>query len=127
MHREITIDAVSFSTRPSPRSRRPRGLGVRLAYHHHMGTVVETAEEVDRLVAATGEAVGLLMDTGHLTYAGTAVRRGEAQRERGAAVSQSCGVLPPFKSSWLGRPPARLSRAPASTSAPAGRSRWPGG
>jgi inosose dehydratase len=43
--------------------------GVRLAYHHHMGTVVETAEEIDRLMAVTGEAVGLLLDTGHLTYA----------------------------------------------------------
>jgi inosose dehydratase len=47
-----------------------RGRGLRLAYHHHMGTVVETAEEVDRLLAATGPAVGLLLDTGHLTYAG---------------------------------------------------------
>ena len=47
-----------------------RARGVRLAYHHHMGTVVETAEEIDRLVAVTGEAVGLLLDTGHLTYAG---------------------------------------------------------
>jgi inosose dehydratase len=44
--------------------------GVRLAYHHHMGTVVETEEEVDRLMAATGPAVALLLDTGHLTYAG---------------------------------------------------------
>ena len=44
--------------------------GVRIAYHHHMGTVVETEEEIDRLMANTGEAVGLLVDTGHLTYAG---------------------------------------------------------
>lgn len=44
--------------------------GVRLAYHHHMGTVVETEEEIDRLMASTGPEVGLLLDTGHLTYAG---------------------------------------------------------
>ncbi|MCC7047253.1 MAG: myo-inosose-2 dehydratase [Alphaproteobacteria bacterium] len=44
--------------------------GVRLAFHHHMGTAVQTAEEVDRLMAATGEAAGLLLDTGHATYAG---------------------------------------------------------
>ena len=43
---------------------------LRLAYHHHMGTVVETEGEVDRLMAATGEAVGLLLDTGHLAFAG---------------------------------------------------------
>jgi inosose dehydratase len=46
------------------------GRGMRLAYHHHMGTVVETEAEIDRLMAATGPTVGLLLDTGHLTYAG---------------------------------------------------------
>lgn len=44
--------------------------GVRLAYHHHMGTVIETEAEIDRLMALTGPEVGLLLDTGHLTYAG---------------------------------------------------------
>jgi inosose dehydratase len=44
--------------------------GVRLAYHPHMGTVVETEAEIDRLMAVTGDAVGLLLDTGHLAYAG---------------------------------------------------------
>ena len=44
--------------------------GVRLAYHHHMGTVIETQEEIARLMAATGPDVGLLLDTGHLVYAG---------------------------------------------------------
>jgi inosose dehydratase len=44
--------------------------GVRMAYHHHMGTVIETADEIDRLMAMTGPEVGLLLDTGHLTYAG---------------------------------------------------------
>ncbi len=44
--------------------------GVRMAYHHHMGTVIETEAEIDRLMRSTGESVGLLLDTGHLTYAG---------------------------------------------------------
>ncbi|MBM3504198.1 MAG: myo-inosose-2 dehydratase [Alphaproteobacteria bacterium] len=44
--------------------------GVHLAYHHHMGTVIETETEIDRLMAMTGPDVGLLLDTGHLTYAG---------------------------------------------------------
>jgi inosose dehydratase len=44
--------------------------GMRLAYHHHMGTVVETEAEIGRLMALTGEAVGLLLDTGHLMYSG---------------------------------------------------------
>jgi inosose dehydratase len=44
--------------------------GVPMAYHHHMGTVVEDQREVDLLMAHTGPAVGLLLDTGHLVYAG---------------------------------------------------------
>ena len=49
--------------------------GVPLSFHHHMGTVVETEGDVDRLMATTGEAVGLLYDTGHLTFAGADVLR----------------------------------------------------
>jgi inosose dehydratase/3D-(3,5/4)-trihydroxycyclohexane-1,2-dione acylhydrolase (decyclizing) len=44
--------------------------GVRLVYHHHMGTVVERAEEIDALMTATGPSVHLLLDTGHATFAG---------------------------------------------------------
>jgi inosose dehydratase len=44
--------------------------GCPMTYHHHMGTVVETEREIDLLMARTGEAVGLLFDTGHLTFAG---------------------------------------------------------
>ncbi len=44
--------------------------GCPLTFHHHMGTVVETEEEVDWLMANSGDAVGLLFDTGHLTFAG---------------------------------------------------------
>lgn len=44
--------------------------GMRIAFHHHMGTVIEKAHEVDRLMEGTPETVGLLFDTGHLTFAG---------------------------------------------------------
>jgi inosose dehydratase len=44
--------------------------GVRLAYHHHMGSVVETSDDIDLLMANTGESLGLLLDSGHITYAG---------------------------------------------------------
>ena len=40
--------------------------GIRLAYHHHMGTVVESEAEIYRLMATTGDSVSLLLDTGHL-------------------------------------------------------------
>ena len=45
--------------------------GIRLAYHHHMGTCVETAEEIKRLLECTdANYVNLCVDTGHLYYAG---------------------------------------------------------
>jgi inosose dehydratase len=47
--------------------------GVPMSYHHHMGTVIETEREIDLLMDNTGPAVGLLLDTGHLTYAGAGV------------------------------------------------------
>jgi myo-inosose-2 dehydratase len=45
-------------------------VGVRLAYHPHMGTVVQSEEDIDALMAATGPEVGLLLDTGHAAFAG---------------------------------------------------------
>ena len=45
--------------------------GITLVYHHHMGTVVQTAEEIDRMMdMCDPEAVYLLFDTGHLAYCG---------------------------------------------------------
>jgi inosose dehydratase len=44
--------------------------GVRIAFHHHMGTVIESAAEIDRMLSGTPDSVGLLFDTGHLAFAG---------------------------------------------------------
>jgi inosose dehydratase len=45
--------------------------GMRLCYHHHMGTGVMTRADVDRLMASTDpELVHLLLDTAHLAFAG---------------------------------------------------------
>jgi len=59
-----------FGERMTTLAERMQREGLRMAYHHHMGTVVQSAQDIDRLMASTGEAVGLLLDTGHLTYAG---------------------------------------------------------
>ena len=41
--------------------------GIKVAYHHHMGTGIQTKEETDRLMANTDpDKVGLLFDTGHI-------------------------------------------------------------
>jgi len=42
--------------------------GLRLAYHHHLGTVVETAAELDRFFEVTSDSVGIVLDTGHAAY-----------------------------------------------------------
>ena len=41
-----------------------------LAYHHHMGTVIETEDETRRLIESTSDSVKLLIDTGHMLFAG---------------------------------------------------------
>ncbi|MEI5994434.1 myo-inosose-2 dehydratase [Candidatus Enterococcus mansonii] len=42
-----------------------------IVYHHHMGTGVQTTEEIDRLMALTDpKKVSLLFDTGHLVFSG---------------------------------------------------------
>ena len=43
---------------------------VPLSFHHHMATAIETEDDVERLMNFSGEAVGLLLDTGHITFAG---------------------------------------------------------
>jgi inosose dehydratase len=40
-----------------------------LAYHHHMGTVIETENETKRLMENTLDTVKLLVDTGHMLFA----------------------------------------------------------
>ena len=43
--------------------------GVPLAYHHHMGTVIQTQQDISRLIENTGNSVKLLIDTGHMMFA----------------------------------------------------------
>ncbi|PWJ47337.1 myo-inosose-2 dehydratase [Faecalicatena contorta] len=43
--------------------------GISLTFHHHMGTVVQNADEVERLMQETDpQYVSLLYDTGHFAY-----------------------------------------------------------
>jgi inosose dehydratase len=44
--------------------------GLRLAYHHHLGTVVESSEDIERFLQSTGPSVGMTIDTGHAALAG---------------------------------------------------------
>ncbi len=45
--------------------------GLKVAFHHHVGTHVETPEEIDRLLSLkSAEDLGLCLDTGHCAYGG---------------------------------------------------------
>lgn len=61
--------------------------GLRTAYHHHMGAYVETPADVDRLMALTSDDVGLLFDSGHITFAG-----GDAAEVMAKHIRRVCHV-----------------------------------
>ena len=49
--------------------------GMPLSYHHHMAAVVETEAELDAFMRHSGEGIPLLLDAGHLAFAGGNVLR----------------------------------------------------
>lgn len=63
-------DWAAYGKRLTTLAERMADFGVGMAFHHHMGTIVETDAEVDRLMASTGSAVGLLFDCGHSIFSG---------------------------------------------------------
>ena len=44
------------------------GEGMPLAYHHHMGTVVESHKDTEMLLENTHDSVKLTLDTGHMLF-----------------------------------------------------------
>ena len=44
--------------------------GMPLAYHHHMGAVVQFEPELEAFMRNSGEGISLLLDAGHLAFAG---------------------------------------------------------
>jgi inosose dehydratase len=63
-------DWPAYGRKVTELAERMAAFGVRMAFHHHMGTIVESDDDIDRLMAGTGEAAGLLFDTGHCLFAG---------------------------------------------------------
>jgi inosose dehydratase len=76
-------DWAEFGRRITQVAERTLAEGVRLVYHHHMGTIVESEADIDAFMAATGEAAHLLLDTGHATWGGAdPVKLAERYRTR---------------------------------------------
>jgi inosose dehydratase len=63
-------DWPAYGRKLTALAERMAAFGVGMAFHHHMGTIVQAGEEIDRLMATTGAAVGLLFDSGHCLFAG---------------------------------------------------------
>lgn len=70
--RPIMTDAEwrRFSAGYEELSRFAAGQGVKMGYHHHMGTIIESAADIDRFMAMAGPHTRLLLDTGHCTFGG---------------------------------------------------------
>ena len=65
-----TADWQEFGARMSVVANHVASRGMRLAYHHHLGTIVETQDDLSRFLAATCDEVGLTLDTGHAALGG---------------------------------------------------------
>jgi myo-inosose-2 dehydratase len=63
-------DWAQWGRRLTEVAERTAAEGVRLVYHHHMGTIVQSEADIDAMMGATGEAMHLLLDTGHATWGG---------------------------------------------------------
>jgi inosose dehydratase len=67
------LDAGSwgeFGARLSSLADRIAARGLRFAYHHHLGTVVERDVDLAAFMLSTAESVGLTLDTGHASLGG---------------------------------------------------------
>ncbi len=49
--------------------------GIPMSYHEHMGTIIQSEEDVDKFVSLTNDNTFLLYDTGHLMFSGADCER----------------------------------------------------
>ena len=65
----------TFGERLSTLARYLEDRGLRLAYHFHLGTVVDGEDDIERFVAHTDDCVGFVVDTGHAALGGIDAER----------------------------------------------------
>ena len=66
---------AGFGERLSALARYLEGRGLRLAYHFHLGTVVDGEDDIERFIASTDSRVGFVVDTGHAALGGIHAER----------------------------------------------------
>ena len=62
---------VDFGAKLTEFAARLADQGLKPCYHHHMGTVVQSEADIDRLMAHTQAPLHLLLDTGHARWGGS--------------------------------------------------------
>ncbi len=73
---KLTRDDIScYAEKLSELANWTASQGLVLAYHHHMGSMIEDQDDVDWLMEGSSEDVTLLFDTGHLHFGGADVLR----------------------------------------------------
>ena len=63
-------DVMAYGAKLSELAKWSKDQGVVLSYHHHMGAMVQDADDIDWLMEGSSEDLTLLYDTGHLHFAG---------------------------------------------------------
>ena len=64
-------DWAGFGAKMTEFASRVADVGLKLCYHHHMGTIVQSEADIDAFMENTGAPVNLLLDTGHATWGGS--------------------------------------------------------
>ena len=64
-------DWTAYGAKMTEFAERLADAGLKLCYHHHMGTIVQSERDIDALMAHTKPPVHLLLDTGHARWAGS--------------------------------------------------------
>lgn len=63
-------EVLAYAAKLSELAKWAQDKGMTLSYHHHMGSMIEDAEDIDWLMEGSDPALTLLYDTGHLHFAG---------------------------------------------------------
>tara|TARA_Y100000590_G_scaffold461125_1_gene622006 strand:+ start:499 stop:1395 length:897 start_codon:yes stop_codon:yes gene_type:complete len=57
-----------YGKKVSEIAKRLDDVGIPMTFHEHMGTIIQSEEDVDRLIENTNDKTGLLLDTGHILF-----------------------------------------------------------
>ena len=64
-------DWAAYGAKMTEFAQRLADAGLKLCYHHHMGTIIQSERDIDALMAHTKAPVHLLLDTGHARWGGS--------------------------------------------------------